>query len=143
MESLYQILLQLKIPPSLAEPTSFLALSLALLLLAFLSDRLAKKLLEKVLLPIIKRTRNQWDDMALRHGLFKRLAHYAPATLIYLSAPLFESSSLIWTQTAKASLQRLAVLYMIFVTVRVADAFVNAVVDIYGSLKKKKKKPIK
>jgi miniconductance mechanosensitive channel len=71
--------------------------------------------------------------------VFNRLSHLAPSLVIYAFAEL-AFPDIVSVQNA---IRRVAVAYMIIVTAIVIDAFLNAVVAIYGTSSVAKSRPIK
>ena len=54
-----------------------------LILAAYVVDRLFKRILTKIITPLIKRTKTKWDDALLKHNVLGKAAHLAPALLVY------------------------------------------------------------
>lgn len=120
-----------------------LLLGTLVILVAVFADYIARKILEKVLKPIIHRTRAQWDNIALRKGLFRRAAHFAPALVFYLSAPLFDLGETAWGDTLSESIRRLSLIYLIFTGAMVGDAVINTMGDLYKKRDSLKDRPIR
>ena len=57
------------------------------LLLALLSNLIAKRFLLRGLKAIALKTRSQWDDVLVERQVFDRLSHLAPALVVYVAAP--------------------------------------------------------
>jgi len=66
---------------------------LLLLLIAFLIDRIVKRILTTVVRPLIKHTKSKWDDALLQHNVLGRAAHLAPALVIYYGITLVSGLS--------------------------------------------------
>ncbi len=66
---------------------------IALLLVAFLVDRIAKRILNTILRPLIKRTKSKWDDALVQHNVLGKTAHLAPALVIYYGITLVSGLS--------------------------------------------------
>ncbi len=109
--------------------------AVVILLLAFLANIIAKKIMLKGLRIIIQRSQTKWDDALLQRRTFQRLAQIVPALIIYIFAPVFPQAQ-IW-------IQRLSLSYMIIVGLLVIDSLLNAVMDVYRSFEISKQKPIK
>ncbi len=135
--------LELIINSGVAEPFAPIVFSVgvasAIILLSVIADLIAKKYLLGALALIIEKSRFKWDDVLLKKKVFNRLAHIAPASVIYLLSPLaFSGLPLINTL-----LQDMAVIYMIVIGVMIADSFLNAMHDIYKTTELAKNFPIK
>lgn len=131
------------LPSTLSIIVSVLILLLAVFLLSFIVDKIAKHLLLKVLKVITAKTKTKWDDALLEQGVFRRLAHLAPALVIYSSAPLFKIAQFQVTQSIEEFIRRVAMVYMALITILVLDSFLNAVVQIYRHFEVSKQRPIK
>ncbi len=95
-------------------------------LLAFLADYIVKRIVVSRVTAFARRSESHWDDRVLEHRVIQRLAHVAPAIVIYLSADLVLAD-----YAAAASLaRRAALVYMIAVTTAAAFSGLNAAVDI-------------
>jgi len=107
--------------------------------LSLLGNFVAKSLILKSISKLITRSRFKWDDTLLHKQVLNRLAHYAPALVLYqlIHIPLENY------QTAINIASNLILLYMIFLGIRVIDALLNAITDIYQSFDTSKEIPIK
>ena len=111
----------------------------AIVLLSVIADLIAKKYLLGALALIIQKSRFKWDDVLLRKKVFNRIAHIAPAAVIYLLSPLaFSGLPLI-----NALLQDMTIIYMIVIGVMIADSFLNSMHDIYKTTELAESFPIK
>lgn len=115
--------------------TSWAVLGLAVILLAWLLNLVAKRVVLSVVHFFIKRSQITWDDILLEHNVFTRLSHLAPAIAFYTAAPLFPAIA--------GLIQRLSMVYMIFIGVSVFFGFINALVDIYNRREDARQRPIK
>ena len=105
----------------------------SVLLLAWVADLVAKRVLLRVVLRLAERTETDWDDMITRRRVFHRLAHIVPALVIYVfarsvlqpDAAAADGDSLLTTLVQSGCL-----LYMVAVVVSVLDGLLNALVDI-------------
>ena len=113
----------------------WVGIALAILILAYAANYIAKRFLLAGVSYFVKKTKTNWDDVLLKRKVFTRLSHFAPALIIYGTAYLFE--------TAQGFIERLAIIYMIFAGILVINAFLNAVVDIYRTFEISKQRPIK
>jgi miniconductance mechanosensitive channel len=115
------------------------------LLLAWVADLVAKKVLLRVVLRLAERTDTDWDDIVTRRRVFHRLAHIAPALVIY-----FFARSVLQPEEASADADALlttlvksgCLLYMVGVVVSVLDGLLNALVDIVRLSKLGKSLPL-
>ncbi|RKX27998.1 MAG: mechanosensitive ion channel family protein [Candidatus Zixiibacteriota bacterium] len=114
---------------------SWLGTALGVIILAWVSNFIAKKIVLVAVSRFIRKTRTQWDDVLLERRVFSRLSHIAPAVVIYFSAYLFPP--------LQDLLQRAATVYMILTGLLAFNAFLSAVTDIYRTFEMSKSRPIK
>ena len=110
-----------------------------ILIFSLIADLFAKYFIRKGLPAIIGRTATQWDDMILRKKVFNRLAHLAPAIVLYT----FISIPLEGYDWAISLISGILLIYMIAMGVLALDAFLNASLAIYNTYEISKKIPIK
>ena len=119
----------------LAAVAGWLVMVLALAILAWLANLVARTILVKGVARLVKRSQTTWDDALLHRKVFARLSHLAPAMVIYAAASAFP--------TFEAIIQRLSLVYLIIAGLLVINAFLNAVVDIYQTYDVARQKPLK
>ena len=112
---------------------------IALLILCWVVNVIAKKFILRLVRAIIRKTKNDWDDVFVDKQVFKNVSHFAPAFLIYFLAPIWLEAS----PEVVDVIQRVANAYMIVVGCWVFDAVLNAVLIIYQRFDVSRKKPIK
>ncbi|HCE03476.1 MAG TPA: mechanosensitive ion channel protein MscS, partial [Acidobacteria bacterium] len=100
--------------------------AVAVLLLALIADLVAKRVLLRAVVSLTERTESTWDDVVAERRVFHRLAHIAPALVIYLLAPDVLGVGVTPTTLVRAA----SLLYMIVVVVSVLDGALNALVDL-------------
>jgi len=110
-----------------------------IIVLSVIAYLVAKHFILKGLAAIISRTATTWDDMILKKRVFNRLAHLAPAIVIYMSIaiPFVGYDWLIALTTG------LALIYMIIMGIMALDAFLNAALAIYTTYEVSNRIPIK
>ena len=123
--------------PKAAWILSTIALS-ELLLLAFVAYFVLRFVLQFKIVRLILRSKNKWDDSLVSSGVFDRLAHAAPAILLYSLHPYyFDVSSSLFK-----ALYLVSVVYLLIGAWRVLSAILSAVEDIYSRSSFAKKAPI-
>ncbi|MEO2195205.1 MAG: mechanosensitive ion channel domain-containing protein, partial [bacterium] len=127
MQSVFENwLVELGVEPGLAALGATGGGVLAVLVLALVADLVAKRVLVRAVVGLTERTETQWDNVVAERRVFHRLAHLAPALVIYLGAPGVLSVGV----TATTLVQAACLLYMIVVVVSVLDGALNALVDL-------------
>lgn len=109
-----------------------------IIILALLSDFITKKILISGIKSLVRKSKNTWDDILLERKVFNRLAHIAPALVIYYSIDLaVDAGGLV------SVIKTLTIIYIYIVSLLVATSFVNSLHDIYQSYPISKDRPIK
>ena len=68
-----------------AAPISFIILFGLVVVVCYLVDRIAQRIVATTISRLIKRTRTTWDDYLVTRKIPQRLANIAPALVLYLS----------------------------------------------------------
>ena len=123
------------ISDTVANYISWIGAALAIIVLAFAANYVAKRFLLAGISVFVKRTKTSWDDALLRRNVFTRLSHLAPALVFYFSASFFPP--------IQDTIQRLSLVYMILAGLFAFNGFLNAIVDIYNTFNIAREKPIK
>jgi len=107
------------------------------LILAWLSDVISRKVLVTIITKLVRKTKTHWDDILLERKVFNKLSHFAPAIIINLSA------GLIYHEPTGLFIQHATQIYMIVLSLMLIDSFLSATNDIYNTLPVSKTRPIK
>lgn len=73
----------LDIKSSLATKLGELLMLFILIIFSYLAYKLTVKILRIVIIPILQRTKNQFDDLLIRHHFFRNIAFLVPALLLF------------------------------------------------------------
>jgi len=112
---------------------------IVLLILCWVVNVIAKNFVLRLVRAIIRKTKNDWDDVFVDKQVFKNISHFAPAFVIYFLAPLWLEA----TPEVVDVIRRIANAYMIVVGCWVFDAVLNSVLIIYQRFDVSRKRPIK
>jgi miniconductance mechanosensitive channel len=118
-----------------ADYTSFLILVLVSLLTYFI----AKKILLEIIHKAAAKSATKWDDVLVEQGFFRVLSYIVPAYIIQRFTPIVLEpypDTVYFIQTALT-------VYMVFVVLLVANAFLKSAGVIYEGFEMAKRKPIK
>ncbi len=119
----------------------FLLQSLTLvfaLLMAWCVDLFSRRWLVRGVHALVKRTETKWDDALMEHHVFERLAHLAPALVLWgASQVIFPSGA--W---GRSLLQHVAVSIIILVVVWALEGAVDAFLGIFRSMEGMRYKPL-
>jgi len=109
------------------------------LLLSFVANFVAKRYIVSALSYVISRSKSKWDDAVLRQRTLNRMAHLAPAIVIYVLTPI----ALQGFDPAIAIIRDALLIYMIIILMLVLDSLLNTVEDVYQNFRASKEIPIK
>ena len=112
---------------------------LLVLLLSFIANFVAKRYIVSALTYVISKSKSRWDDAVLRQRTLNRMAHLAPAIVIYVLTPI----ALQGLDSAIAIIRGALLIYMIVIMMLVLDSLLNTVEDIYQNFRASKEIPIK
>ena len=107
------------------------------LIVAWLSDLIAKRILIAFITKVVRKTKTHWDDIMLERKVFNKISHFAPALIIYTSASYLDRET--WSNFVENG----AYVYMIILAIMLLDTFLNAGNDIYNTMPVSKTRPIK
>ena len=99
---------------------------LVVVILAMIANLVAKRVLLRAVVTLAEHTETSWDDVLTERRVFHRLAHVAPALVLYFFAPAVLGTDASATRVVTAG----CLLYMVVVIVSVLDRVLNATVDI-------------
>jgi miniconductance mechanosensitive channel len=103
-----------------------IAYAIATIITAFVAYKITKTIMEKVIHQLIKKTKFEWDDVFIEKNVLSRLAHLAPALVLYYigHAVFFDSAAL------TTLVRRIALIYMALSGVMVVDAILSSFIVI-------------
>ena len=125
-----------------SESASLLTMSLEIVIvivLAALSDVIAKRVGVRGLETLVGRTATAWDDIIVKRGVLHRLSHLAPALVVYLFAPTVLDGYEAWIIV----IRRVALIYMSLMAVLAVDSALNAATDILHTSRVSRDLPVK
>ena len=120
---------------SAADILSWTGLALTVLILSWLANFVARRIVLALVSYFVRKSKTTWDDALYHRRVFERLSHLAPALVIYYTASVFPP--------VQDFIQRLAMVYMILTGLLVFNSFLNAVADIYDTFRISRQRPIK
>ncbi|MCK5802206.1 MAG: mechanosensitive ion channel [Lentisphaeria bacterium] len=126
---LHKLLLEIGFSDGPAIQHAALALAVFLIfLLAFITNVIAKKVGMRLMRAVVERTSTTWDDALLNRRFLYRLTHLVPILAVHILSVhlLSEAGSLV------SFLQNAAGICMLIVGAFIADAFLNAFLDVYA-----------
>ncbi len=110
-----------------------------ILVVAWITDFVTRKIILQVLRRFAKKTKSTWDDILLEKKVFNRLAHIVPAIIIYYTIPfVLVDYEIILTVILVGTK-----IYLAFIVLLATDAIINSFYFIYNTLEVSKTRPIK
>jgi len=117
----------------------FVARILVIVAVAFVLNLIAKQIIVRAVIAIIRRSKTSWDDVLIEHNVLKRISHFVPAIAINSLAQLFFADSEKFVYVLEMGVN----IYLILIFIWVIDSFLNAVLDLYNRTNKAKRVPLK
>jgi len=109
------------------------------LFLSLVANFVAKRYIVSALTYVISKSKSRWDDAVLRQRTLNRMAHLAPAIVIYVLTPI----ALQGLDPAIVIINDALLIYMLIILALVLDSLLNSVEDIYKNFRASKEIPIK
>jgi miniconductance mechanosensitive channel len=125
LERIVELLVSFEVVRVAATGIAHLILASSVLALSWLANFVTRSFLLRGVSRLIASTSTNWDDALLNRGVFRRLANLAPAIVIYLFAPAFGE--------LEGWVERLALVYMIAVSVLLVNSLLDAGTEIYDA----------
>jgi miniconductance mechanosensitive channel len=101
-----------------------------ILLLAFLSDVVTRRVIIIIISRFVARTKTIWDDILLEKRVFDRLSHLAPAIVLWYSVGHVLSDFKVLSLVVQKGLN----IYMILIVLMAINAFLKGLNDIYQTI---------
>lgn len=112
---------------------------LLLFIFSYLMFRLTWSIMKKILIPVIQRSKNQFDDILLKHRLFRRISYLVPSLILYY----FIQDSIFTIPVIITFIRRILDVAFVFITVIIIDSILSTVNDYYDRYEFSKDHPIK
>lgn len=106
-----------------------------IILVSYITYWLTNKYVVMLLQKIAQKSKTHFDDAIIESRLIRRLSYFIPLLLITNLAFLFPQ--------VEEWIQRIASLFMIFISMRAIEAFLYAVNNYYETMPRSKERPIK
>jgi miniconductance mechanosensitive channel len=110
----------------------------AVIVVAWIAGRIFRTILQRVVYPLVQRSRTHWDDAVLQHGVLTRLAYLAPALIIYFLLPPL----LVDHVRSQAFVVGLTRAYIALVLTMAGDSFLSAMNQITRSYELSRRAPM-
>jgi miniconductance mechanosensitive channel len=121
---------------------NFMRTFVFVIIIAFLSwigYFITKQVLIATITRLIKKSKNNWDDILLQQNIFKRISHFVPAIIIYFTTELAFKGY----PQAVSFFNSACYIYMIIMGLMVLNALISSIDTIYNTFSFAKSRPIK
>lgn len=135
MQFINDLLLDMELDPRLVESLSIIIKILLIGILCIVANFISKKIVMRIITRIVKKSKAKWANIFLERKVFRKLSHLVPAIIIYSFSTTFP--------TYQSLIAKLAICYIIIVTLVFIQSLLNALNDIYQTFEISKVKPIK
>jgi len=125
--------------PVYADAVKMIVVFLAIALIAFLANIIVKRIFLIVIGRMAKKTKNTFDDILLRKKVFHRIAHLAPAIVVYLLLRIHLDDFRGFLDL----MQRVSGTYITIIFLWASLAFINALEAFFQTLPASKSHSIK
>lgn len=143
----------------IAKPLAATIVFIAILFLAWFAFYLTNKIILVLVRRIAEKTKTEWDDILVKHKVFKALAHLVPAFILYytcdfsapsihqelseLSADALALLSVDHYFTLSNVLLKIVQIYFAIIIISVVNKLLNAANEIYNTTSYAHHRPIK
>ena len=139
LRDLENLLQQIGLGSQLSHIVVVLVIALLVLLLAYGADYVTKNILITSITRLVRRSKAKWDDALVNRKVLHRLAHLAPALIIYFAINIGleefpELKSILFTGVQ---------IYIIIIILVTLDALLSALHDMYLETPLARERPIK
>lgn len=116
-----------------------LAILLGIVVIAYVATKLFKHLLVPIVHRITARTKAKWDDVLFNEKMMTSFARLIPPLVWYILVPIaFDDMPLLLS-----ILQKVCLVYIVIVTLRLINAFLNSLYEISNAHEMLRNRPLK
>ncbi|UBM61797.1 mechanosensitive ion channel family protein [Candidatus Sulfidibacterium hydrothermale] len=124
--------------PNWAETTGETLSLILLFLFSYIIFRLTWSGMKKILIPVFRRSRNQFDDLLVKHRLFRRISYLVPTLILYY----FAQDSVYSLPVLISIIQRTLEVTFVVIIILVIDSLLSTLNDYYNRFEFSKDHPI-
>lgn len=135
---LIDILVNAGLSESGARIAGGLIMLVALILISYLAYVITWRLMRSVLIPLVKRSKNQFDDLLIKHQFFKKVSYLVPTLILFyftddtISIPVLIS-------IIKTGLE----IFFVLITILILNSVLSTINDFYERYDFSKDHPLK
>ena len=122
---------------------SFFSLTFFILLLSWIANIISKKYLVNLIRKVLSKSNFPGVGAIWKHKFIERVAHLAPALVIYFLVPAFHFKGSQFSGSWIVLVQTLVLIYMIFTTALALSSLLDTCEEVYNTYPIAKRRPIK
>ena len=135
---LISVLIQAGANPSLAEWLGEFSMLLLLIIVSYLSYVVTWRVIRAVLIPIMQQSKNQFDDLLIKHKFFRKLAYLVPALMLY-----YFTDDTITLPILITIIRKLLEFFFVLISVLIVNSVLATINDYYERYDFAKDHPIR
>ena len=139
IEFFKKILLKAGLPENLTDNISQFTVFILLILFSYLVYVITWRIVRKILIPILKRSKNQFDDLLVKHNFFKKVSYLVPAFILYY----FAESALNIFPSFIGIFNAILEIFFVIIAILIVDSLLSTLNDFYERYDFAKDNPIK
>lgn len=124
--------------PKWAQISSETVSLLLLFVVSYLIFRLTWSGMKKILIPVFRRSKNQFDDLLIKHRLFRRISYLVPTLILYY----FIQDSVYNFPVLVSVIRRLLEVSFVVIVILIVDSLLSTLNDFYNRYEFSKDHPI-
>ncbi len=124
--------------PKWAQISSETVSLLLLFAASYLIFRLTWSVMKKILIPVFRRSKNQFDDLLVKHRLFRRISYLVPTLILYY----FIQDSVYNFPVLVSVIRRLLEVSFVVIIILIVDSLLSTLNDFYSRYEFSKDHPI-
>lgn len=134
-----RLLLDIGLSENHSNHLSQLAVFILLLTFSILAYYITWRIIRKLLIPLFKKSKNQFDDLLIKHKFFRRLSYLVPAFILYY----FSDDALTIFPDFVGTFNAILEIFFILIIVLILDSLLSTLNDFYERYEIAKDNPIK
>ena len=127
------------VPTQWANITGAIISLVLLFILSYFSFRLTWVIAKRILIPVFQRSKNKFDDLLIKHRLFRRISYLVPTIILYY----FIQDSIFATPVLVGIIRRILEVVFVVIIVLIVDSILSSLNDYYDRFEFSKDHPIK
>jgi miniconductance mechanosensitive channel len=136
---IFNLLSQTGLSDKWAANISEILVLLSLFIISYIAYLLTWRIIRRIFIPLFKKSKNQFDDLLVKHSFFRRMSLLVPATILFN----FSGDILSNFPTLEAFLLTSIEIFFVFIILLIVDSVLSTLNDYYDRFSFSKDHPIK